>query len=300
MGHGSRLFLWSIWLALLLLLAGQTYLLSSRRIIVPEPVRRIVAEKLAEQGLRLDYQRGLMDFSGHLILEKVRFGLDASASPIATADSLYLDLDPWNLLVGSLDVREVRIGGLALQAPSGPALIGSEEVLVDRVDFAVIPLGNEIELSYLTGYIGNLPVVAHGRFQLPRLRTDGGGKSTADTLSAGWDGLARHLRSARSLLAAAAEPRLHLRLDGGRIEVAVEARSFNLASIPDFPGVGTLTGLRARTSLPLGLSPSTPLAVTGTIDALDLPMEITARELVFQFTSDTALQSPSASLQLGS
>ncbi len=300
MRHGSRLFLWSIWLVLLLLLAAQAYVLSSRRITVPEPVRRIVAERLAAHGLRLDYGRGLMDLSGHLILEKVRFGPDASAAPLATADSLYLDVDPWDLLVGSLDVREVRIGGLALQAPSGPALLGSEEVLVDRVDFAIIPAGNEIELSYLTGYIGNLPVEAHGRFHLPELRADTGGKSAGGTLSAGWHDLARHLRSARSLLAAADGPLLHLRLAGDRVDVSAEARSIDLGTLPG-GHKGTLAGVRLRTTVPLPLSSLTPLTLSGTLDRLELPaLETEVRGLVFELRTDGALSFPAVDLQLGS
>ncbi|MEZ0216202.1 MAG: AsmA-like C-terminal region-containing protein [Rariglobus sp.] len=300
MGHGSRLLLWSIWLVLLLLLAGQIYLLSSRRIVLPEPVRRIVAERLAEHGLRLDYQRGLMDLSGHLILEKVRFGPNSSASPLATADYLYLYVDPWDLLAGSLDLREARIGGLALQAPSGPALIGSEEVLADRVDLSITPVGNEIELSYLTGYIGNLPVEAHGRFHLPGLHAVGGGKSAGGVLSSGWNDLARHLRTARSLLAAADGPLLHLRLEPGRVEVSVEARSIDLGALPSAPK-GRLTDVRLRTTVPLSVSSRTPVTVFGTLDRLELPsLDGEARGLVFQLRTNGALASPSADLQLGS
>lgn len=300
MGHGSRLFLWSIWLVLLLVLAGQIYVLSSRRIVVPEPVRRIVAEKLAGHGLRLDYSRGLMDFSGHLILEKARFGPANSAAPLVTADSVYLYVDPWGLLVGSLDVREIRIGGLSVQAPSGADLIGSEEVLIDRVDFALTPVGNEIKLSYLTGYIGNLPVEAHGRFHLPALRPRTGVKSAGGTLSSGWDDLARHLRFTRSLLSAADKPLLHLHIDGGRLEVSAEAGSVDLSALPKGPKA-RIFNVRLRTTVPLSVSSKTPLTVFGTLDRLELPaLEGEARNLAFQLRTNGALSPAAVDLQLDS
>jgi hypothetical protein len=299
-GHGSRLLLWSIWIVLLLLLAGQIYFLSSRRIVLPEPVRRIVAEKLAEQGLRLDYRRGLMDLSGHLILENARFGPDSDTAPFATARSVYVHVDAWDLIIGEFNLKEVRVDGLDLYLPARLSLSAVDELVAERVDLAFKPHGNEIELSYLSGYIGRLPVEVHGRFHLPsisaRPSVSPGDKARFDRL---WPEIARYSQLLDNWLAAIDSPSLHLRIDEDTIDVSAEAQSLNLATIPGGPG-GLLTGLRAHTTLPLRITPDTPVTLTGAVDSLNLPAGITARGLVFQLTSNAALQSPSASLQLAS
>lgn len=300
MGHGSRLFLWSIWIVLILLLAGQACLLSSRRIVLPEPVRRIVAERLAEHGLRLDYDRGLLDLSGHLLLENARVGPLAHTAPYATARSVYVHVDPWDLIIGRVNVQDMRIGGLDLRLPAAQSPSGVDELLAERIDFALKPVGNEIELSHLTGYIGNLPVEAHGRFHIPAFPAGAGGKSAGGALAAGWGGLSRHLGTARSLLSAADGPVLHLRLDSGRIEVAAEARSIDLGALPSAPK-GRLTAVRLRTTMPLSVSSRTPITVSGTLDRLELPsLDAEARGLVFQLDTNGALASPVVDLQLGS
>lgn len=287
-------------MVLLLVLAGQIYLLSSHRIVLPEPVRRKVAERLAEHGLRLDYTRGLMDLAGHIILENARFGPDSDTAPFATARSVYAHVDPWELILGRVDLVEARVDGLDLHLPARLSPSGVDELLAERIDLAFRPRGQEIELSYLTGYIGRLPVEIHGRFRIPAEGArPAGSPDRGDQLAGVWPEVARYSLLLNRWLEAFESPTLHLRVDGGIVDVTAEARSLNLATIPGGPG-GLLTGLRAHTVLPLRFTPDTPVTVTGMVEKLNLPQGVTARGLAIQLVTDATLRNPSVQLQLGS
>ena len=87
--QGARLGLWTTWLLLLAVAAGQIYFLSSRRIPVPKPLAQYVERHLATRGLHLSYARGLMDFTGRILLEGVRIAsTSAPADPLASVRTL--------------------------------------------------------------------------------------------------------------------------------------------------------------------------------------------------------------------
>lgn len=281
--HGSRLLLWTIWLGLLAVLIGQVRLLSSRHMPVPEPLRRMVAERLAQEGLSFGYDRSRMDFTGRLILEKVRLGPASSSSPLVTARSVYVNLDIWALIVGRLQLDEITVGGLDLHLPALISPSGVDEVPAGRIDFTLRPQGSEIELSSFSGYLGRLPVHASGRLHLPPPRPAGspGYSRNVEQIGAAWTGLARQAQAVETWLAAFESPRLHLRLKPASAAVSFEADTVDLGALPGGPG-GRLTGVRMETELPFKLPLRAPVTLAGSADTLELTNDLAAQGLVFR------------------
>ncbi|MFA6959598.1 MAG: AsmA-like C-terminal region-containing protein [Opitutaceae bacterium] len=306
-----RVILWSTWLLLLAIFAGQIYLLSSRHVPVPGPLRLIVEDRLAEHGLRLRYSRGRMDFAGHLILENVRVSPFASPGLNATARTLYLHLDPWSLLLGRVELEELRVDGLDFHLPAARSPSGADELPVHDVDISLRPIGREIELSYFNGYVGRMPVHIDGRFRLPEPQAAPvqATQSSAGQAASVWLDFSRRAQDAASRLVIFDAPELRLRLNPavrgpGIVSVRFDAQRIDLGSLPG-AAAGYLTGVRLNTTLSLDTLLTSPLEISGTADSLDLPTEKTAvRGLAFHLRGSPGgplgLKSPVLDLQVGS
>ncbi|HKV67936.1 MAG TPA: hypothetical protein VJN72_07590, partial [Gaiellales bacterium] len=281
--HGSRLLLWTIWIGLIAVLIGQARLLSSRHMSVPQPLHRMAVERLAEHGLRFDYSRGRMDFTGHLILEKVRLGPVDSADPLVTARSVYVNLDIWSLIVGRLDIDEITVGGLDLHLPAVLSPSGVDEVPAGRIDFTLRPHGNEIELSSFSGYLGRLPVHAYGRLSLPRSGPSGGAHygPNVEQFGSAWIKLARQSQAVDAWLSAFESPHLHLHLKPASVAISFDAETVDLGALPGGPG-GRLSGVRMETELPLKFPLHAPATLSGSVETLELTKDLAAQGLVFR------------------
>lgn len=285
----ARLLLWSVWALLLLALAAQVYVVSHRSLALPDPLRRLVNERLASEGLQVDYRDGEIDLAGRVVLRDVRVAfVTASAEPVATADVVYLHLDPRDLVLGKLDLLDLSVHGLDIPG------------LASGVEAAAIPLGDEIELSWLTGYVLGVPAQVDGRFRVPRMASSPAARrprafETVAAVRARLDGLAA---SARPWIAAAGSPRLRIHLGGGRADIDLSADSLDLGAVPGGPG-GRLSGLRATTTVPLGAPPAR-LAVRASAAAADLPGEISAREAALLLRVEGSLRAGVLDLQAGS
>lgn len=302
--QGFRLSLWTTWLLLLLVLAGQIYLLSARRIPIPGLVRRVIAERLATKGLRADFGRGMMNFTGRVILEDVRFGSIDTTAPLATAHSVYLNVDAWDLLVGKVDVHEIRVSGLDFHLPPINSASGSDELPASNIDFAVRPLGNEIELSHLTGYIGRLTVQASGRIRLPAAQpSTEEHKIILDRVIASYLALAVKAQTNEALLEAFDSPRIQLRLNPAGVAVDFRANAIDVGKLPG-GATGMLTGVHLKTRLPFRGLFASPLEIAGSIASLDLPHEIRAHDLVLRIRGaiggPVGFEARSLDLQVGS
>ncbi len=277
---GGRLSLWTVWLFLAALLVGQIHLLSSRRVPIPDPLRRVVEQRLAPLGLQLKFGRARMNLTGRFVLEDVRLGSTDIPAPLATARYVYLRLDPWDLLAGRFTLQDVRVSGLDLYltAPHSPS--GKDESPATNIDFALRPLGREIEVSHLTGYIRNVPVHVSGRLQIPAAASaDTSPHEKTDNVVAAYLGVAERMIAADTWLAALESPRLKLRLNPTALTVDFYSDAIDLRAIPGSPD-GKLAAVRAQARIPLNRHPRpSPVTITGTIASIDLPHDIAARDL---------------------
>ena len=279
--QGFRLSLWTTWVLLIAALASLGYLLSARRVTVPDPVRRVIEQRLAAQGLHLVFAHARMDLAGRFIFDDVRLR-SARADTLLTARSVYVRLDSLDLLTGQLHVEEVRVGGLDLHLP--PELAGEPEpsLPANNIDFGLLVDGREITLSYLTGYIGRLPVTASGNFHAPPpVATDKTFEHSVDRITASYLAIAKNLRAADAWLRVAESPRLDLRLTPTAINVDLRADALDLRSLPGGPE-GTLSQVRLRTVLPVNGPVNPSLGIRGSVRSATLPAGVTANDLEFR------------------
>lgn len=285
----ARIVLWGVWAALLLALAAQVYVVSHRSIPLPDPLRRMVNERLAAEGLQVDFRDGEIDLAGRVVLRDVRVAfVTASAEPVATADIVYLHLDPLDLALGKLDLLDLSVHGLDIPG------------LAAGVEAAAVPLGDEVELSWLTGYVLGIPAQVDGRLRLPRTpASDAGPRPRAfESIAKIRARLDQVAETARPWIAATGSPRLRLHLGGGKADIALAASSLDLGAVPGGPG-GRLGGLRASATVPLGPAPAR-IAVRGSVGSADLPGEISARDAVFLLRAEGSLSAAVLDLQAGS
>lgn len=299
--QGGRLCLWTAWLLLIAALAAQGYLLSLRSLPISGPLQRFVERRLAEEGLRLDYSQGSINFEGHLLLENVRLSASGSpADPLATARFIYVHIDPWDLLAGRIDVKELRVEGLDLHLPAALSGKGIDETPASDINFALRTSGRQLELSYLSGYIGRLSVQAAGQLKLPAKHPDRPAPGALmDRAVDTWTKIARQASQANVWLAAAENPELHILLTPADVSLAFDAASIDLGAFRPLSG-GKVGSVRAFTRLPLAATLKTPLHITGSIDGAELPQGLSARDLAFDLRTAGGLKDVKIEARLGS
>jgi hypothetical protein len=287
----ARAVLWTGWLLLLTMLAYQLHLLSSRQVALPQFLRHKIESRLATQGVRLELGGGRLDFGGHVRLDDVRIGPVSLETPLATASSVYVQLDPWQLLLAQVEIDEIQVSGLDLHLPAMQSLSGVDEVIVGGLDLTVHLHGKEIVLSHLGGYIRQIPVQVNGRFAWPRGQpAEVSATDWVQPLTKTWLGLARQIHAADAWLSALDTPRLHLRLQptasGGTLgKVELSASGVDLGKLPG--GVpGYLRGVRLATAVPLSELGIKSLAMDGTVESLQLPRDISAQGLAFRLSGN--------------
>lgn len=276
--------LWTTWFVLIFLLAAQTYLLSSSKLPVPEPVREQLDKKLADYGLRMTFEDAGFDLAGHIILENVEVGPVSLRTPLVTARSVYVRLDPWSLIFGRSNIEEISIDGLDLRLPASESASGIEETLVDDIDLTVIPRGNTVELLHFTGYVGSLAINASGVIQLPAPSATTSTTAVARALP-DYVRLARQLDKFDELLAALASPRLDIKFIPAPWRLAAAQLTFHTdgVDLSRLPGglEGHLKNLKAEATVPIGGHSPALSTATGSIGSLELPDGIKARALDF-------------------
>jgi hypothetical protein len=155
---------WTSWLVLSLVLVLQVYVASVRELQVPRFVLRAIEEHLAASDVSVKFGRAVFDPSGRLLIEKARFRLASFAEPVVTADAIYVRVDPWALLDGRFEPREVRATGANLFIPAMLSASGREEKIVQDLDagFSIATRGDEFTVDYLNCRLGGTCLSAHG------------------------------------------------------------------------------------------------------------------------------------------
>jgi len=283
---GCLMALWSLWLVMIATACLEFYVIRSDELSLPGPVRRLIERRLAEKGFEVTFTRATFDFSGRILLEHVAFGPTSTPSPLVTARSVYVKLDPLDLAIRRLDVEMLSASGVDFHLPAMMSPSGEDETLVSNVAFTLIPRGRVLRISHLTGRIAGLSVNVNGSLQLPASR------ETNTTSSALVDELvSAYLRSGRqapaliSRLAALESPTLDIDLLPAEDRIAIiratlRADSLNLASVPQ--SQGAVTGpLTINAEIPLGGNASSVIRGDGCVSSLNAPGIATAKDLHF-------------------
>ena len=159
------LLLWTLWLALALVLIFQAYIASVNEMPVPRFLLNGIESHLAATGVTVKFGRATFDPTGRVLLEKAQFTLESFAEPVVTADAIYLKLDPWALLARRFEAREIRATGANLFVPAMLSASGRPEKIVEDLDasFSLASRGDEFTVDYLNCRLGEICVSAHGQ-----------------------------------------------------------------------------------------------------------------------------------------
>ncbi|HTJ79161.1 MAG TPA: AsmA-like C-terminal region-containing protein [Rariglobus sp.] len=269
---GCLLALWSLWMVMILTAGLQFYVIRSHELSLPGPVRRLIERRLAEKGFEVTFARGTFDFAGRILLEKVSFGPTSTPTPLVTAGSVYLKLDPWALAIRHIDLRSASASGVDFHLPAMLSPSGKDEILINDVDFTVEQRDRSVQIDHLTGRIGGLDVRVNGTLHLPAARDSSTTSSFIDKIVASYLRSGREVPALIARLSALESPTLDVDLVPTEnrittIRATLQAASLNLASIPEMKGAAT-GALIINAEMPVGGNASSLVRGDGRIASL--------------------------------
>ena len=272
---------WTLWLALALLLAVQIYIASTNELELPGFVLRELEARLTASGVQPAFGRATFDPSGRVLIENVRLSLPAFAEPVVSVRAAYVRLDPWALAVGKFEPREVRVTGASWAVPAMLSPSGRSEEILRDLDATIVPGENELTIEQLVARVAGVVVSAHGVVHVPAAGpAHAASLPVADFLAHNFPALCRQLVALSEQLAALESPVLHLELAPSESRGAIAsamllARSYQLAA----PVPVHATGLRIVTKFPLLGDAPVAARLELTADELQLPFDATARRV---------------------
>ncbi len=266
--------LWTLWLALIVLLGIQVKIAVSHELVLPGFAKTALQRHFAAVGLRVDFSRALLDPAGRVQFEDVSVGDPALPGLLATAHALYAEFNPWALAAGSLELRELQVSGAKLLANEEYSDLVAGTALVSELNFTLQPQGRILAIPALTAHFGGtLPDVSlSGALSLPK-----GPSAPADpaTLVRMFKQYAGQLSKAPSVLAQFAvlsdidqtqSLTIHLQPDDDKIATVTFdwANSKGAGAAGETPSF-TTGPFHVHGSFPLQPAPGTPLTLTGEI-----------------------------------
>lgn len=227
--------LWTLWLLLAVVLAGQLWSLTSHQLALPGFVLSALEDRLAASGLKATFGRTLFDPSGRILVEDARLLAPSFQEPLVTARATYVRIDPWALLAGRFEPREFQFSGVSLFVPAMLSASGRAEPLVSDLDVTIVPGDHEVEVPVLTTRLGHLVVTAHGAVHTAVWQHERGAPiPIADFIAHDYPRLSRQLADYAARLALLEEPQLDLELSpsetrGAIVTASLFARSLKLS-----------------------------------------------------------------------
>ena len=278
---------WTLWLALCLLLAAQIYIARTNELSVPFFVQRALEARLAVSGVRVSFGHARFDPSGRILAENVRVWLPGFEDAMVTARAIYVRIDPWALLVNRFEPVELRVTGASFRVPALLSPSGRADEVVRDLDGAFLPRGEELGIEYLNCHVGNLAVSVQGGLHLGEFRSRREASlPLADFLARNYATVSRECAAAIAQLARLDRPGLRVRLTpsetaGAALRAVLQADGLTtpLANGLEVAGL-RITGQWPAESAPLpaagaALSPfhggASVLALTLEADAVRLP-----------------------------
>ncbi len=167
------LFLWTLWLALSLLLAFEIWIATSRELAVPGFVLRAFEERLALSHVQVKFGRTHFDPSGRVLVEDLRVFLPAFTEPVLISRSVQLEIDPWALAAGRFEPRILHLSGGSLAIPAMLSTSGQPDEIIRDLDVTLHFEENRVLVDHLTARVAGIAVKAHGGLNLAPTRTAG-------------------------------------------------------------------------------------------------------------------------------
>ena len=182
-GMGT-LAVWTLWLALAVLLAMQIWIAVARELVVPAPLLRALEKQLASSQLNVRFGRATFDPTGRLLLENFSLSTTSIAEPLLTGQLLYATLDPWALLAGRFEAQHLEASGVELFVPAMFSPSGRAEALVRDLDLSLAPDSQGIAVERLTARFAGVGLTARGIVATGMWRTERGTPLAAEEVFA--------------------------------------------------------------------------------------------------------------------
>jgi hypothetical protein len=267
---------WTLWLALAIVLAAQIYVATTHEFALPDFVLRRLEQRLAESGLRATFRRTSFDPTGRILIEDVSVFLPDYADPVITARAGYLRLNPWSLLHGKFEAREIRLNDAAAWVPAILSPSGRSEPILRDLDATVFPDDRNFVVSHLSARLGELIVSAHGNVSL-RPRTGEPSPQFATFLREHFPTFCREAIAFAEKLDRLDHAALDLKLESSETRAAIVsatllARGFKLET----PLSADLGPFELRTRFPLVGDAPAMSRLEFTTDGLRLPYDVVA------------------------
>ena len=277
---------WTLWLLLSVLLAVQLYVLAARQFPVPDFLLRAIESRLASSQLTVHFRHATLDPSGRLLAEDVSLESQAYAETLFTARGLYVRLDPWALLAGNFDLREICLARANLFVPAMLSPTGQAEAFVSDCDCTAYfnPSQHTIKLAQFNCRIENLIVTARGGWHLPDVAKPGpaGMLPLAEFIAQNYPHFSRQLASFDEELASFDEPQLQLELTPSDARSALVTAVFNARAFHrETPWPMRASELRATVKMPL-LGRAAPASLDLSATEFFLPTRANARAVRLQ------------------
>ena len=263
---------WTLWLALILLLGLQTWIATSHELAVPGLLLRKLEERLAVSHVHLNFGRAHFDPSGRILIEDLRLSLPAFNEPVARSHAVYVELDPLALLAGRFEPHRLHLSGASLAVPAMLSPSGQSMEIMRDLDATFQLRDNEIAIEHLTARVAGIDVVGRGTLHLaPHAEAKVEPLPIADYLAGHYPDICRQLIRMTERLAALDQPRLSVELTpsntrGAIAAVTVLARGLKLET----PYAVQATGLQATTRFPLQGDAPVMAPLTLSVDDLQL------------------------------
>jgi hypothetical protein len=271
--------LWTVWLALAILLAVQLYIATAHELEIPSFVLRQLESRLAESGLRATFDRTSFDPTGRVLVQNVKVSLPSFSEPVITARAAYVRVNPWMLIVGRVEPREIRIDDATVTIPAMLSPSGRAEEMVQSLNVTLEPAPRLLVVRQLNARAAGVTLTAHGVVPLPRETKKPAADALAEFIAREFPVICRQALAWSEQLAQFEEPAIDLELTpsesgAATIGISVLARSGEIQK----PIAARAVNIRAHTRLLLfGDAPSTQVELS--LDELQLAENATIRGL---------------------
>lgn len=204
--------LWSVWLVLGIALVVQTYIATTSELAVPRFALQQAEQRLAEAGLKAAFKRTAFDPSGRILIEDVELAPIGYSDPVLKARMIYIETNPWMLVVGRFEPRQIRVTGASVSVPAMISGSGAPVELVRDLDLTLRPAPRALLVDQFIARVANVVLTARGTVPLPRPQTPSARPALAEFFEQRFPGYCRQALAAAAKLDALQSPALHLDL----------------------------------------------------------------------------------------
>jgi hypothetical protein len=146
----------------MVLLSGLGLSIYYEELPVPERLISVINDRFKSQGLNLEFENITLNFSGNVLIREARVAFTQQNEHALEVESLYLDINYASIVLKKAPFDLIRLGNAQLYSPAVVSQSGTNESLVNTVNFELIRQWRRWKLNYFTAKIQDLDISASG------------------------------------------------------------------------------------------------------------------------------------------